>query len=40
MAANGFELFGFVPGFRDQQSGRMLQMDGFFVRADLGSRKS
>jgi FkbM family methyltransferase len=32
MASTGFELFGFVPGFRDQHSGRMLQIDGFFVR--------
>ncbi len=38
-AAMGFELFGFVPGFRNQQSGRLLQVDGFFVRADLSSGK-
>lgn len=30
--ANDFELFGLVPGFRDAPSGRLLQMDGFFVR--------
>jgi FkbM family methyltransferase len=40
MGSMGFELFGIVPVFRDQQSGRMLQVDGFFVRADLGSGKS
>ncbi len=39
-ASKGFELFGFVPGFRDQQSGRLLQIDGFFVRADSGSTKN
>jgi FkbM family methyltransferase len=40
MTSNGFELFGLVPGFRDQSSGRMLQVDGFFVRANLGTGKS
>lgn len=29
----GYELFSIVPGFRDRQSGRLLQIDGFFVRA-------
>ena len=28
----GYELFSIVPGFRDAQSGRLLQVDGFFVR--------
>jgi FkbM family methyltransferase len=28
----GFELFSLVPGFWDRQTGRLLQMDGFFVR--------
>jgi len=28
----GYELFSIVPGFRDVQSGRLLQVDGFFVR--------
>jgi FkbM family methyltransferase len=40
MTLKGFELFGFVPGFRDQQTGRLLQIDGFFVRADSGSTKT
>ncbi len=31
--SNGFELFSIVPGFSDKQSGRLLQVDGFFVRA-------
>lgn len=34
MASMGFDLFGMVPGFRDRRSGRTLQMDGFFVRAE------
>jgi len=32
----GYELFSIVPGFRDRQSGRLLQIDGFFVRAAAG----
>jgi FkbM family methyltransferase len=40
MSSMGFDLFGFAPGFRDSQSGRMLQVDGFFVRADPGSAAS
>lgn len=28
----GFELYAYVPGFTDLQSGRMLQMDGIFFR--------
>jgi FkbM family methyltransferase len=32
MESQGYELFGFVPGFKNQASGRLLQMDGFFVR--------
>jgi hypothetical protein len=32
-ADNGFELFNLIPGFRDKRSGRLLQADGFFVRA-------
>lgn len=28
----GYEVFGMVPGFRNADSGRLLQMDGFFVR--------
>jgi FkbM family methyltransferase len=34
--AQGFELFGLVPGFRDPRSGRLLQMDGFFLRTRPG----
>jgi len=30
----GYELFGLVPGFQDEGTGRLLQVDGFFVRAD------
>jgi FkbM family methyltransferase len=33
--SSGFELFSIIPGFRDPRSGRLLQVDGFFVRADL-----
>jgi FkbM family methyltransferase len=36
--SNGFELFNLIPGFRDKRSGRLLQADGFFVRA--GARRS
>ncbi len=36
MASTGFELFSIVPGFRDPRSGRLLQMDGFFVRSNQG----
>jgi FkbM family methyltransferase len=32
--ARGYELFSIVPGFRDRRSGRLLQVDGFFVRKD------
>lgn len=37
--SSGFELFSIVPGFRDPRSGRLLQADGFFVRAGLQSPK-
>jgi FkbM family methyltransferase len=33
--ARGYELFSIVPGFRDRRSGRLLQVDGFFVRKGL-----
>lgn len=33
VTAQGFELHGVVPGFSDQATGRMLQMDGIFFRA-------
>ncbi len=29
----GFEIFTIIPGFRNKDSGRMLQADGIFVRA-------
>lgn len=32
----GFELFGLHPGFYDMRSGRLLQADGFFLRAGTG----
>jgi FkbM family methyltransferase len=32
---SGFELFNIIPGFRDKRTGRLLQADGFFVRAGL-----
>jgi FkbM family methyltransferase len=34
LAAKGFELWSVMPGFVDQGSGRMLQMDGVFFRPD------
>jgi FkbM family methyltransferase len=34
----GFEVWSFEPAFRSAQSGRMLQMDGFFVRIGKGSQ--
>lgn len=33
MASTNFDLFSIVPGLRDQRSGRLLQVDGFFVRS-------
>ena len=36
MTCSGFEVFGFVPGFVDPASGRMLQVDGLFFRKDDG----
>ena len=30
----GFQLHGFIPGFCEEKSGRMLQMDGLFLRVD------
>jgi hypothetical protein len=29
----GFELHGLVPGFHDPASGRLLQMDGLFLKS-------
>jgi FkbM family methyltransferase len=37
MASSGFDLFSIVPGFRDRRSGRLLQVDGFFVRSERQS---
>lgn len=34
----GFEPFSIVPGFKDRQTGRLLQMEGFFVRRDAVER--
>ena len=31
----GYELYAIVPGFTDKNSGRMLQMDGLFLRSQL-----
>jgi len=36
MSRSGFEIFGFVPGFVDPSSGRMLQVDGVFFRSAAG----
>jgi FkbM family methyltransferase len=30
----GFQLYGLIPGFFDEKSGRLLQMDGLFLKAD------
>jgi hypothetical protein len=32
MGRSGFEIFGFIPGFVDPASGRMLQIDGVFFK--------
>jgi hypothetical protein len=29
----GFYLYGMMPGFYDEQSGRLLQVDGLFLRS-------
>jgi FkbM family methyltransferase len=34
VTGQGFELVGLVPGFVDERTGRMLQMDGIFARSD------
>jgi len=34
-ANNGFELFQVIPGLTDPQSGRMLQLDGIFIRKSI-----
>jgi FkbM family methyltransferase len=40
MSHSGFEIYGFVPGFVDPASGRMLQIDGvFFKTVAKGSSK-
>jgi FkbM family methyltransferase len=35
MARSGFEIFGFIPGFVDPASGRMLQIDGVFFKGSM-----
>jgi len=32
----GFELYSLVPGFKNKETGQILQMDGFFVNKRLG----
>ena len=34
MAVRGFELFSIAPGFKDRRSGRLLQIDGIFLRRE------
>ena len=34
MKSRGFELFSIAPGFKDRRTGRLLQMDGIFLRRD------
>ncbi len=34
MESRGFELFSVAPGFKDRRSGRLLQMDGVFLRRE------
>lgn len=39
MESRGFHLFAIIPGFKDRRSGRLLQMDGIFLRKkDVESR--
>jgi FkbM family methyltransferase len=33
LQSHGYELFSLVPGFKDARTGKLLQMDGFFVRS-------
>ncbi|HEV2270389.1 MAG TPA: FkbM family methyltransferase [Steroidobacteraceae bacterium] len=35
MKSRDFELFSIAPGFKDRRSGRLLQMDGIFLRRDV-----
>lgn len=39
MGRSGFEIFGFIPGFVDPASGRMLQIDGVFFKGS-GERET
>jgi hypothetical protein len=34
MQSIGFEIFNIVPVFKDNRTGRVLQVDGYFVRGD------
>jgi len=36
--ALGYDLYNLIPGFRNPESGRLLQVDGFFVRTDRARR--
>jgi FkbM family methyltransferase len=36
LESRGFALFSIAPGFKDRRSGRLLQMDGIFLRAEGG----
>jgi hypothetical protein len=37
LAKKGFELWALIPGFIDNKTGRMLQVDGIFFRPDAPS---
>jgi hypothetical protein len=34
---NGFEVYSIIPGFRNLESGQLLQADGIFTRTRQGS---
>ncbi len=34
MKHQGYEIFSIIPGFRDKKTGRLLQVDGYFIRED------
>lgn len=40
LESKGYDLFNFVPAFKDKRIGRLLQVDGFFVRRGLDSRRN
>jgi hypothetical protein len=37
LAKEGFEAWSFEPGIRDGKTGRMLQLDGLFVRSEAST---